>query len=41
MSDRQPVSLPVWQSGQPGADTHVVPVDIEGPVLSEESRGLA
>ncbi len=33
--------LPIWQTGQPGGDTRVVQVDIEGPVLSEESRAVA
>ena len=40
MSD-EPSGLPVWQTGQPGGDTRVVPADVEGPVLSEESRAAA
>jgi NADH-quinone oxidoreductase subunit E len=37
----EPSGLPVWQTGQPGGDTRVVPADVEGPVLSEESRAAA
>jgi NADH-quinone oxidoreductase subunit E len=35
------VELPIWQTGQPGGDLHVVSTDIEGPVLSEEARAIA
>jgi NADH-quinone oxidoreductase subunit E len=33
--------LPIWQIGQPGGDLRVVAADVEGPVLSEESRTAA
>jgi NADH-quinone oxidoreductase subunit E len=33
--------VPPWQTGQPGAPTRVVPVEVEGPVLSEEDRRVA
>jgi NADH-quinone oxidoreductase subunit E len=36
-----PISLPIWQTGQPGGDTRVVEADVEGPVLSEETRAEA
>lgn len=35
-----PLEVPVWQTGQP-AELRVVPADVEGPVLSEETRALA
>jgi NADH-quinone oxidoreductase subunit E len=35
------LELPVWQTGQPGGDTRVVTADVEGPVLSEETRAEA
>jgi NADH-quinone oxidoreductase subunit E len=36
-----PISLPIWQTGQAGGDTRVVTADVEGPVLSEETRAEA
>lgn len=33
--------LPIWQTGQPGGDLRVVSADVEGPVLSKESRAVA
>jgi NADH-quinone oxidoreductase subunit E len=41
MSQREPIGLPIWQTGQPGGDLRVVEADVEGPVLSEESRAAA
>lgn len=38
---QEPLQLPIWQTGQPGGDMRVVPADVEGPVLSEESRAVA
>jgi NADH-quinone oxidoreductase subunit E len=37
----EPFGLPIWQTGQPGGDTRVVPADLEGPVLSQEARAAA
>jgi NADH-quinone oxidoreductase subunit E len=37
----EPVGLPIWQTGQPGGDVRVVRPDVEGPVLSEETRAAA
>jgi NADH-quinone oxidoreductase subunit E len=34
-----PLEVPVWQTGQ-SAELRVVPADVEGPVLSEETRAL-
>jgi NADH-quinone oxidoreductase subunit E len=33
--------VPAWQTGQPGGEAQLVTGDVEGPVLSEESRRLA
>jgi NADH-quinone oxidoreductase subunit E len=41
MNQRESLGLPIWQTGQPGGDVRVVPADVEGPVLSEESRAAA
>ena len=35
------LEIPVWQTGQAGGEVRVVPADVEGPVLSEESRAEA
>jgi NADH-quinone oxidoreductase subunit E len=35
------VRVPAWQTGQPGADVRYVVPDVEGPILTEESRRLA
>jgi NADH-quinone oxidoreductase subunit E len=40
MSEVGRLDLPVWQTGQP-AELRVVPADVEGPVLSDQSRALA
>lgn len=40
MSEAGRIELPSWQTGQP-AELRVVPADVEGPVLSEESRAVA
>jgi NADH-quinone oxidoreductase subunit E len=41
MTEAERLQLPVWQTGQPGGEMRVVDADVEGPVLSEESRALA
>jgi NADH-quinone oxidoreductase subunit E len=40
MSEAGRLEVPVWQVGQL-AEARVVPVDVEGPVLSEEARARA
>lgn len=40
MTEAGRLEIPVWQTGQP-AELRVVPADVPGPVLSEESRALA
>jgi len=41
MTEPGQLERPVWQTGQIGGETRVVVPDVEGPVLSEEARGLA
>jgi NADH-quinone oxidoreductase subunit E len=35
------VRFPLWQTGQPGVEPRFVQADVEGPVLSDEARGIA
>jgi len=39
LSDVGRLEIPIWQTGQPGGGMRVA--DVEGPVLSEESRSVA
>jgi NADH-quinone oxidoreductase subunit E len=41
LSDVGRLEIPVWQTGQPGGEMRVVHADVDGPVLSEESRAQA
>jgi NADH-quinone oxidoreductase subunit E len=40
MTDVLPMGIPAWQVGQPGAPLRVREPDVEGPVLSDDTRAL-